>query len=131
MKRFGALFVVLMVVLVPFAGAAGATAWDYKNFMRQSMAWYYLYLDKQSGFEGLYNLSVQMNVSNETLSLALGLYNNATAEYEKATSYGMPGDTRTLRWVVFGIHIRKAYLYVSRAVEVLERALAELETQNA
>ncbi|WP_456369119.1 pyrolysin [Thermococcus sp.] len=130
MRRFGALFILLMMALVPIAGASGAT-WNYQNFVKQSVAWYYLYLDKQKTFEELYNLSVQMNVSNETLSLALELYNNATAEYERAMTYGFPRDTRTLSWVVFSVHIRKAYLYVNRAVEVLEKALRELGVESA
>lgn len=131
MKRLGALFLFLMIALVPFAGGAGATTWSYKTFVKQSVAWYYLYLDRQDSFQELYNLSVQMNVSNETLSLALELYNNATAEYESAMTYGLPRDTRTLSWVVFSVHIRKAYLYASQAVEVLEQALKELEAANA
>ncbi|ASJ09082.1 pyrolysin [Thermococcus siculi] len=131
MKRLGALFLFLMMALVPFAGAAGATTWNYNNFIKQSIAWYYLYLDKQDSFGELYNLSVQMNVSNETLQLALELYNNATAEYGQAMTYGLPRDTRTLSWVVFSVHIRKAYIYASQAIEVLEQALKELEAQNA
>ncbi|CAD5244100.1 pyrolysin [Thermococcus camini] len=131
MKRVAALLAVLMVALVPFAGAAGATTWSYKNFIKQSVAWYYLYQDKERTFNELYNLSVQMNVSNETLTLALELYNNATAQYDQALTYGIPKDTRTLSWVVFSVHIRKAYIYASRAVDVLEQALKELESQNA
>ncbi|NJE31044.1 pyrolysin [Thermococcus sp. 18S1] len=131
MKRVAALLAVLMVALVPFAGAAGATTWSYKNFIKQSVAWYYLYQDKERSFNELYNLSVQMNVSNETLTLALELYNNATAQYNQALTYGLPRDTRTLSWVVFSVHIRKAYLYASQAVDVLEQALKELESQNA
>jgi hypothetical protein len=131
MKRLGAAFFILMIALVPLAGTAGATTWNYKNFIKQSVAWYYLYLDKQESFGELYNLSVQMNVSNETLSLALELYNNATAEYGQAMTYGLPRDTRSLSWVVFSVHIRKAYLYMSQAVDVLEQALEELKAQNA
>ncbi|AEK72349.1 pyrolysin [Thermococcus sp. 4557] len=131
MKRVAALLAVLMVALVPFAGAAGATTWSYKNFIKQSVAWYYLYQDKERSFNELYNLSVQMNVSNETLTLALELYNNATAQYNQALTYGLPRDTRTLSWVVFSVHIRKAYIYASQAVDVLEQALKELESQNA
>lgn len=131
MKRAVALLVVLTVALVPFAGAAGATAWSYwsyKNFIKQSIAWYYLYQSDEEKFNELYNLSVQANVSNETLQLVMELYTNATAEFEKALMYGIPDEGRTLRWVVFSVHIRKAYLYINQAVELLE---AVIENESA
>ncbi|ACJ16054.1 pyrolysin [Thermococcus onnurineus NA1] len=128
MKRAVALLAVLMVVLVPFAGAASATAWSYENFIKQSIAWYYLYQSDEEKFNELYNLSVQANVSNETLQLAMELYTNATAEFEKALMYGIPDEGRTLRWVVFSVHIRKAYLYIEQAIELLE---AVIENESA
>ncbi|NJE42224.1 pyrolysin [Thermococcus sp. GR6] len=128
MKRAVALLAVLMVVLVPFAGAAGAITWSYENFIKQSIAWYYLYQSDEEKFNELYNLSVQTNVSNETLQLAMELYTNATAEFEKALMYGIPDDGRTLRWVVFSVHIRKAYLYIEQAIELLE---AVIENESA
>ncbi|WP_371731549.1 pyrolysin [Thermococcus sp. MV11] len=131
MRKAAAFLAIMMVALVPLAGAAGAATWNYKSFIKQSVAWYYLYQDKEETFNELYNLSVQMNVSNETLQLALELYSNATAEYDQALAYGLPRDGRSLGWIVFSVHIRKAYIYVSEAVEVLEEALKELEAQAA
>jgi len=131
MKRIAAIGVLLILALLPFAGATAASTWDYKNFVKQSVAWYYLYQKENQRFNELYNLSVQMNVSNETLTLAMDLYENATAEYNQALTYGVPYDIKTFRWVVFSVHIRKAYLYISQAVEVLEEALAPLENQTA
>ncbi len=131
MRKAGAIILLLVVALVPFAGAVSAAPWDYEKFIKQSVAWYYLYQNEEQTFKELYNLSTQMNVSNETLTLALELYNNATTEYQKALTYGIPYEARTFRWVVFSVHMRRAYLYVSRAVEVLEDALKELGSQNA
>ncbi|WP_148267254.1 pyrolysin [Thermococcus cleftensis] len=131
MRKAAAFLAIMMVALVPLAGVAGAATWDYKSFIKQSVAWYYLYQDKEETFNELYNLSVQMNVSNETLQLALELYSNATTEYDQALAYGLPSDGRSLGWIVFSVHIRKAYIYVSEAVEVLEEALKELEAQAA
>ncbi|NJE10173.1 pyrolysin [Thermococcus sp. MAR1] len=131
MKKVAAIMALFLLVLVPFAGAVSAATWSYENFIKQSMAWYYLYQNNEYRFNELYNLSVQMNVSNETLSLAMELYNNASAEYSQALTYGIPQESRTLSWVVFSVHIRKAYLYMSQAVEVLEEALAPLENEAA
>jgi len=131
MKKVAAILALFLLVLVPFAGAVSAATWSYESFIKQSMAWYYLYQSDEHKFNELYNLSAQMNVSDETLSLAMELYNNASAEYSQALTYGIPQGSRTLSWVVFSVHIRKAYLYMSQAVEVLEEALAPLENQTA
>ncbi|WP_297091266.1 pyrolysin [Thermococcus sp.] len=128
MKKAAAIIALLFLALVPIAGA---TTWNYENFVKQSIAWYYLYQSDEQKFSELYNLSVQMNVSNETLALAMELYNNASAEYSQAITYGIPQETQTFRWVVFSVHIRKAYLYISQAVEVLEEALALPENQTS
>ncbi|NJE61039.1 pyrolysin [Thermococcus sp. 21S7] len=129
MRKVLAVLAALMVALLPLAGTVSASG---GGITSATIAWYYLYLHQQDKFNELYNLSVQMNVSNETLQEVWSLYENATAEYSNATAFGLaPGKSAGVRWLSAMVHIRKAYLYMSQAVELLEEALAPFENQTA
>ncbi len=125
MRKVAVLILAAFVLLAPLAGTAGALQWNYKNFLKQSLAWYYMYRSDDQKFNGLYNLSVQANVSNKTLELAMDLYINASREYNESMQYGIPTDYRDFGWMIFGIHIRKAYLYIEAAINMLRTALQE------
>ena len=125
MRKAAVFILVTLVLLAPLAGTAGALQWNYKNFLKQSLAWYYMYRNNDQKFDELYNLSVQSNVSNKTLELAMNLHTNASREYNESIRYGVPVDYRNFGWMIFSIHIRKAYLYIEAAINTLRSALQE------
>ena len=124
MKKAVTLFLILMLALIPVAGsvkAAGAGS----GVVGAALAWYYLYLHENKTFSELYNLSVQNGVDNETLSLAYSLSANASEEFKTALSFGTPEKLSSVRWLPFMMHIRRAYLDLMKATELLKKALEE------
>ncbi|MCO6041064.1 hypothetical protein [Thermococcus alcaliphilus] len=88
---------------------------------------YFYYLRYKEGiekFDELYNKSVELGVSEETLEMALEYKEMAEKEYELAWKFGHPlkGHIQTF------VHMRRAYLYLMEAIEILEKAIEELES---
>ncbi|MDK2914985.1 MAG: hypothetical protein PWQ79_1900 [Thermococcaceae archaeon] len=110
-----ALVVLLALAQVPSASASGVVS--------ASIVWYRLYLNQNSTYTQLYNQSLECGVDNETLKLAEELYANATEEFNKALDYGNPQNPRSILWVPFMRHIRKAYINIIKANELLKESL--------
>ena len=88
---------------------------------------YFYYLRYNEGidkFEELYNKSVELGVDEETLKLAIEYRELAEKEYELAWKFGHPlkGHIQTF------IHMRRAHLYLMEAIEILEKAIEEIES---
>ena len=86
---------------------------------------YYLRYNKAlEKFDELYNKSVELGVDGETVELALEYKELAEKEYELAWQFGHPlkGHFQTF------VHMRKAYLHIKNAVEILEKAIEEVES---
>ncbi|NJE01042.1 pyrolysin [Thermococcus sp. JdF3] len=133
MKRVAALFAILMIMMVPFAGAAtAAKPQDPRaSIITQTKLWYYLYIGGESKFHRLYNESVSAGIDNTTLQTVMQLYENASAEYKVALSYGNPLESKNIAWLPFIVHMRKAYVTLRDAISLLEDALKGLEARNA
>jgi len=86
---------------------------------------YYLRYNKAlEKFDELYNKSVELGVDEETVELALEYKELAEKEYELAWQFGHPlkGHFQTF------VHMRKAYLHIKNAIEILEKAIEEVES---
>lgn len=88
---------------------------------------YFYYLRYNEGiekFDELYNKSIELGVSEETLEMVLEYKEMAEKEYELAWKFGHPlkGHIQTF------VHMRRAYLYLMEAIEILEKATAEFES---
>jgi len=68
------------------------------------------------------NQAVELGVDEETLDLALKHKEMAETEYKLAWKFGHPlkGHIQTF------VHMRKAYLHIKIAVDILEEALEEV-----
>ena len=124
MRKIVTLWLILMVALIPVAGSVKATSAG-SGVVGAALAWYYLYLHENKTFSELYNLSVQNGVDNQTLSLAYNLSVNASEEFKTALSFGTPEKLSRVRWLPFMMHIRRAYLELREATELLKKALEE------
>ncbi|MCD6372723.1 MAG: pyrolysin [Thermococcus sp.] len=124
MKKITAIGLILMMTLIPAAGSVKA-ANSGTGVVGAALAWYYLYLHQNKTFSELYNLSVQNGVDNDTLSLAHELWLNASEEFKTALSYGSPQQISRIRWLPFMMHVRRAYLTLMEANELLKKALKE------
>lgn len=87
--------------------------------------YYRYYIRENKTFNELYQTALELGIDNETLQKALRLNQTAQEEYEKALELsggnillGL-GDPRLLG------PLRKAYLNIKKAVEILERAIEE------
>ena len=88
---------------------------------------YFYYLRYNEGinkFEELYNKSIELGVDEETLESTLEYKELAEKEYELVWQFGHPlkGHIQTF------IHMRKAYLHITHAIKILEKAIKEVES---
>ncbi|RLF83689.1 hypothetical protein DRN44_00195 [Thermococci archaeon] len=90
--------------------------------------WYNKYLKE---FEELYTKALEMNVSNETLQLALQYNETASKYYQKALELSNGNIILHLGDVRILAPLRKAYLNEIKAVEILREALEKLEIQGS
>ncbi|WP_457751454.1 pyrolysin [Thermococcus sp.] len=124
MRKTLALGVILMLALIPAtASVKAAEISGGSGVVGAALAWYYLYLHENKTFSELYNLSVQNGVDNKTLSLAYNLSLNASKEFKTALSFGTPEKATKMRWLPFMMNVRKAYLDIMKASELLRNAL--------
>ncbi|AIU70528.1 hypothetical protein TEU_09410 [Thermococcus eurythermalis] len=133
MKKVAAFFAVLMVMLVPLSGAVAAEdVQEQKNSMNsviwQAKLWYYLYIGSESKLQELHEKSVSAGVDDAVIQKAMELYENASAEYETAMSYGNPLQSKTMAWLPFIVHMRQAVITLRDAVSLLENALTEAQS---
>ncbi|AHF79466.1 S8 family serine peptidase [Thermococcus paralvinellae] len=86
--------------------------------------WDMLYTRYTHKFDELYNESIKLGIDNETIQEALYYKQLAEQYYEQASSFGSPlsNPIRSLA------PIRKAYLNIKKAVEILEKAIEEAES---
>lgn len=132
MKKVAALFALLVVMLVPFSGAvaAGEVQNPGSNIIWQAKLWYYLYTGGEAKFRMLYEESVNAGVDDSILQKAMELYENASAEYETAMSYGNPLQSKPMAWLPFIVHMRQAVITIREAISLLETALIEIDAQS-
>jgi len=124
MKR---VYPVVIIVLLIFAIAPSASAIELRSSksVRSMQYFYYLRYNKAlEKFNELYNKSVELGVDEETVELALEYKELAEKEYELAWQFGHPlkGHFQTF------VHMRKAYLHIKNAIEILEKAIEEVES---
>ncbi|AIF69034.1 hypothetical protein PAP_03070 [Palaeococcus pacificus DY20341] len=119
--KLAALAVLALLLGVGLASAQSSQ--DYAGtYYASGKIWYYLYLNQNKTFTEVYDKAVQIGVDNQTLTLALELQENATKDYEEAVAFGTPETGRfPIVW-----KIRRAYLNLKHAVELLNKALADL-----
>ncbi len=131
MKKAVTMLLILMLALIPVTGSVRATSTG-SGVVGAALVWYYLYLHENKTFSELYNLSVQNGVDNETLTLAHNLSVNASREFKTALSFGTPKKLSRIRWLPFMMHVRKAYLNLMEATELLKKALEKkgIETSS-
>ena len=106
--------------IVYFTVSAPQRVWE-GVFVRLKYFYYMNYKRLAVMFNRSYKLAVQLGINNETLSRALALRNMAEREWQAAWEKGVPvatPDTRTF------MHLRRAFLYLQKAEEVLERSIA-------
>ncbi|MBC7095150.1 hypothetical protein [Thermococcus sp.] len=125
-----ALFLISMAI--PLTSAAEEDNSDTQTVMRSSRGavaslQYFYYLRYNEGldkFEELYNKSVELGVDEKILELALEYKELAEQEYELAWRFGHPlkGHIQTF------IHMRRTYLYLMEAIEILKKAIEEIES---
>ncbi|WP_223211929.1 C1 family peptidase [Thermococcus henrietii] len=96
------------------------------NFL--AYRWYNMYLQE---FNELYQKALQMNVSNETLKLALQYNETAATYYQKALELSNNNIILHLGDLQLLVPLRKAYLNEVKAVEILKEALEKLESQGS
>ena len=86
---------------------------------------YYLrYKEAIEKFDELYQKAVESGADEKTLKQALEYKELAEKEYELAWQFGHPlkGHFQTF------VHMRKAYLHIKNAIEILEKAIEEVES---
>ena len=126
-----ALFLISMAIPLTLAeeeGGNGTQPVSLKSLRRpiRSLQYFY-YLRYNEGidkFEEFYNKSVELGVDEKILELALECKELAEKEYELAWRFGHPlkGHIQTF------IHMRRAYLHLMEAIEILEKAIEEIES---
>ena len=117
--------VLLVIFLVSMAIPMQIVEATEKRSIGSIQHFYYLRYNKGiENFDELYNKSVELGVDEETLELALEYKELAENEYEIAWKFGHPlkGHFQTF------VHMRKAYLYIKNAIEILEKAIEEAES---
>ncbi len=106
--------------IVYFTVSAPQRVWE-GVLVRLKYFYYMNYKRLAVMFNRSYELAAQLGINNETLSRALALRNMAEREWQAAWEKGVPvatPDTRTF------MHLRRAFLYLQKAEEVLERSIA-------
>lgn len=83
--------------------------------------WYVVYNKKLDTFEELYNKAVELGIDNETIQEALHHKEIAEQYYEEAGKFGPIIRNLTNPKVL--PYLRKAYIHMKRAVEILTEAL--------
>ncbi|NJE62228.1 peptidase C1 [Thermococcus sp. 21S7] len=87
--------------------------------------WYHMYREQ---FEELYNKSLELNISNETLAEALKLHNEAAEYYKQVLDLiGSDNVFDHLMDIRILSPLRKAYLAEIKAVKLLKEAIEEAE----
>ncbi|MCO6040328.1 CARDB domain-containing protein [Thermococcus alcaliphilus] len=96
---------------------------DKSEIANLALFYYYGYLRYNETYSKLYNESVNSNVSEDVLRLAKSYYENATKAYANAERsgpiYQNLGDIRVF------IYIRRAYLNIKNAVNILKSAVLD------
>ncbi|WP_324735341.1 S8 family serine peptidase [Thermococcus sp. SY098] len=89
-----------------------------------NFVWYMLYQRYSMKFNELYNKSIELGIDNETLQEALHYKELAEESYKEAWKFGNPlqGYIRSLPYM------RKAYLNIKKAVEILSKAIEKAES---
>ncbi|ASJ04126.1 S8 family serine peptidase [Thermococcus barossii] len=98
---------------------------DYTRISTMNYVWYMLYWRYDQKFDPLYQKAVELGVDNETLSLAMEHKKLADQYYEEAEKYLTPG--REVLAIAGLPYIRKAYVHIREAYNILEEAIRELE----
>lgn len=87
---------------------------------------YYIWYNKGSRtFDELYNKSIELGIDNETIQEALHYKQLAEQYYEKAKQFGPV--VQNLNNPRIMVSLRKAYLNLKKAVEILSKAIEEAE----
>ncbi|AFL94711.1 stetterlysin-like protease [Thermococcus cleftensis] len=87
--------------------------------------WFMLYWRYDQKFDPLYQKAVELGVDNETLQEALMYKELADKYYEEAEKYLTPGRDNLA--IAALPHIRKAYMNILKAYNILESAIKEIE----
>ncbi|WP_457752776.1 S8 family serine peptidase [Thermococcus sp.] len=97
---------------------------DSQAISTMNMIWYLMYHRYIEKFDELYNKSMKLGIDNETIREALYYRQLAEQYYEQASSFGSPlsNPIRSLA------PMRKAYLNIMKAVEILSKAIEEAES---
>lgn len=83
--------------------------------------WYVVYNKKLDTFEELYNKAVELGIDNETIQEALHHKEIAEQYYEEASKFGPVIRNLTNPRVL--PYLRKAYIHMKKAVEILTQAI--------
>ena len=90
--------------------------------------WFMLYWRYDQKFDSLYQKAVELGVDNETLQEAMHYKDLADQYYEEAEKYLTPG--RDSLAIAALPHVRKAYLNIRKAYNILEAAIEEIENSE-
>lgn len=85
--------------------------------------WYMLYTRYNEKFNETYNRAVELGVDNETLQEALKYKEMADQYYEEAWQFGHPLQGH----IQAAPYLRRAYLNIKNALEILNKAIQSLE----
>jgi len=96
----------------------------YEQIRMMYLTWYLLYNTYYRKFDEIYNKSIELGVDNETLKEALSHKELAEENYNAIIEkYGAP-----LQPKIQAIpYIRRAYVHMKMAYEILEEVIEELE----
>ncbi|ASJ08688.1 peptidase [Thermococcus siculi] len=98
---------------------------DYNSISAMNYVWYMLYWRYDQKFDLLYQKAVELGVDNETLQEAMHYNELADQYYEDAEKYMTPG--RDALAVAALPYMRKAYINILEAYNILEQAIEEFQ----
>jgi len=99
-------------------GATSPNTMFSSRLLQASVFWYLRYQQMHEEYPALYQMAVQHNVSNETLSLSKAQAKLAEEYFSKiSTDMVLKGNIMAVPY------IRKAYLHMKAAIDILEDAL--------
>lgn len=130
MKKLVALVLLLVLATVPATAAAAQTR-SASTVAGLTLRYYRAYTSMVQEFNVTYQKALELGVDNQTLSAALELYENATEEIATAKKLSNGGCILASLgdYYVF-LHIRLAYVDITKALAILRDAIAEKESEN-
>lgn len=130
MKKLVALVLLLVLATVPATAAAAQTR-SASTVAGLTLRYYRAYTSMVQEFNVTYQKALELGVDNQTLSAALELYENATEEIATAKKLSNGGCILASLgdYYVF-LHVRLAYVDITKALAILRDAIAEKESEN-